>query len=194
MSAPLRLRIYADLSKAYGSDYYVLASFFNDSQLCERFQRAYSLPPVDFPARPVDFARFAHSQNNQRKREELITPDPACYQLPADVRVVWLDTIEGLRGAVQEMRRETVLGWDCEWFMLRKSDCVAHVIQIGGEAKVWVVDGVWLENEANQEQGDVLFSYLFESQTITHVFMGKDDFFHLNKWGWSAVLSVVSAE
>ena len=111
----------------------------------------------------------------------MILPDPSCYQLPADIRVFFIDTAESLRQAVEEMRGETVLGWDCEWFELRKGDNIAHLIQIGGEAKVWIVDGVWLEKEANQEEGDVLFSYLFESQTIAHVFLGREDFQHL-RW------------
>ena len=108
-------------------------------------------------------------------------PSPSCYRLPAEIRVVFIDTAESLRQAVQEMRGETVLGWDCVWFELWGGKSISHLIHIGGESKVWIVDGVWLEEEANQEAGDVLFSYLFESQTIVHVFMGRDDFHHL-KW------------
>ena len=93
---------------------------------------------------------------------------------------------------MQEMRGETILGWDCEWFDLWGKSCIAHLIQIGGESKVWIVDGVWLAKQSNQEESDVLFSLLFESQTIVHVFMGKEDIRYLKKWVCKEAFTVAS--
>ena len=102
-------------------------------------------------------------------------PSPDAYKMPKSVEIVMVDSVEALRHAVLEMEMEPVLGWDCEWISIDR-DTVAHTIQIAAAQKVWIIDGVWLmENPDDEVQANELFDYLFKHSEHCNIFLGAED-------------------
>lgn len=70
--------------------------------------------------------------------------------------------------------KERVLGWDSEWFAPIISPSYPHLLQISGEKRVWIIDGIWLKNEKTGEANSIL-SVLTNFRSIFHVFKGGED-------------------
>ena len=81
------------------------------------------------------------------------------------------------------MVEEGVLGWDGEWFDPFATSSFMHTIQISGEKRIWIIDGVWMIEAEEEERNAInsLLSILMANKFITHVFMGKDDIMKLQK-------------
>ena len=63
--------------------------------------------------------------------------DEVCLcSLPADVSIVFVDTMESLEQATLEMLNEPVLGWDSEYSHGNNVFCTTSLIQIAGRTKM----------------------------------------------------------
>ena len=71
------------------------------------------------------------------------------------------------------MLQEKVLGWDSEWFAPFTNPIAPEILQISGEKRIWIIDGIWMRN-LHSEKLDSLLSILLHS-SILHVFKGSDD-------------------
>lgn len=78
------------------------------------------------------------------------------------------------------MVREKVLGWDSEWFAPISRPQYPHLIQISGRKRVWIIDGIWLKQNASEELNSLL-SILTSAKRIFHVFKGKEDILLIKK-------------
>ena len=81
--------------------------------------------------------------------------------------------------SVQFILKESLLGWDCEWFS--DLSTIVHLIQISGKNCVWLIDGKWLMELKSNCEAQKLFELIVHNKSIYHVFKGIDDIVLLQK-------------
>ena len=120
---------------------------------------------------------------------EALKGRPMAYHLPATTKIVFIDSIPILPYernvfyvlwiSVQFILKESLLGWDCEWFS--DLSTIVHLIQISGKNCVWLIDGKWLMELKSNCEAQKLFELIVHNKSIYHVFKGIDDIVLLQK-------------